>query len=94
MKDWSKRFIKAFQHISRSGLKLPKLHSWIYHITDSIRSFGAINRYSIETYKSLHKEHVKNPYRLSNKKNIETQIMRMVSINVHKIGQTGFNLIT
>ena len=79
--DWAKRFIKVFQHISRSGLKLPKLHSWVYHIIDSIKSFGAINGYTTETYESLHKEYVKNPYRLSNKKNIETQIMQMVSIN-------------
>ena len=58
---------------------MPKLHSWIYHIIDSIKSFGAINGYTTETYESLHKEYVKIPYRLSNKKDIETQIMKMVS---------------
>src|SRR4051812_20274024 len=73
-------FIKTLQHISPSGLKLPKLHSWVYHIIDSIRSFGAINGYTTETYESLHKEYVKNPYRLSNKKNIEVQIMKIASI--------------
>ena len=47
---------------------------------DSIRSFGAINGYTTETYESLHKEYVKVPYRLSNKKDVESQIMRIVSI--------------
>jgi hypothetical protein len=66
--------------MSPSELKLPKLHSWVYHIIDSIRSFGAVNGYTTETYESLHKEYVKSPYRLSNKKNIEIQLMQIVSI--------------
>jgi hypothetical protein len=66
--------------MSPSELKLPKLHSWAYPIIDSIRSFGAVNGYTTETYESLHKEYVKNPYRLSNKKNIEVQIMKIASI--------------
>ena len=70
-----------------SELKLPKLHSWVYHIIDSIRSFGAVNGYTTETYESLHKEYVKIPYRLSNKKNIETQIMQTVSIKCYNITQ-------
>ena len=74
-------FVKTFKKMSPSELKLPKLHSWVYHIIDSIRSFGSINGYTTETYKSFYKEYVKNPYRLSNKKNIETQIMKMVSNN-------------
>ena len=64
--------------MSPSDFKLPKLHSWIYHIVDSIRSFGAINGYTTETYESLHKEYVKIPYRLSNKKDVEIQMMKMV----------------
>jgi hypothetical protein len=61
-------------------LKLPKLHSWVYYIIDSIRSFDAVNGYTTETYKSLHKEYVKSPYWLSNKKNIKIQLMQIVSI--------------
>jgi len=72
-------FIGIFQQISPSELKLPKLHSWIHHTIDSIRIFGAINGYTTETYESLHKEYVKIPYRLSNKKNIKIQIMKTVS---------------
>lgn len=73
-------FIRIFQNISPSGLKLPKLHSFVYHIIESIRYFGAVNGYTTETYESLHKEYVKIPYRLSNKKNIEVQIMQTASI--------------
>src|SRR5205823_985330 len=43
----------------------------MYHIVDSIKSFGAINGFTTKTYESLHKEYVKIPYRLSNKKCIE-----------------------
>ncbi|RHZ48533.1 hypothetical protein Glove_547g39 [Diversispora epigaea] len=41
--------------------------------------FGAINGYTTETYKSLHKDFVKISYRMSNKKNVEDQIMKTVS---------------
>lgn len=74
-------FVQIFQFISPSGLKLPKLHSWVYHIIDSIRSYGAINGYTTETYESLHKDYVKMPYRSSNKKNVETQLLQTVSDN-------------
>jgi len=59
---------------------LSKLHSWIYHIIDSIRMYGAINGYTTETYETLHKDFVKIPYRSSNKKNVETQLLQIVSI--------------
>ncbi|GBB97422.1 hypothetical protein RclHR1_29910001 [Rhizophagus clarus] len=78
--DWSQKFIKIFKHISSSELKLPKLHSWIYHIIEIIQSFGAINGYTTETYESLHKEYVKIPYQLSNKKEIES----LMAINCKK----------
>ena len=61
-------------------MKFPKLHSWLYDIVDTIREYGAINRYTTETYESLHKTYVKNPYRLSNRKDVEKQIMQTVNI--------------
>lgn len=73
-------FVKAFKFVSPSNLKLPKFHSWVYHIIDSIRSYGAINGYTTETYESLHKYFVKIPYRISNKKDVEPQLLRTVSI--------------
>ena len=66
-------------------MKLPKLHSWKYHIVDIIKEFGTIAEYTMEAYESLHKTYVKTPYRLSNKKNVEEQIMQYVSILVNHI---------
>ncbi|RHZ80265.1 hypothetical protein Glove_137g81 [Diversispora epigaea] len=48
--DWADLFIKLFQNISNSHLKFLKLHSWICHIVDTIREYGAINGYTTETY--------------------------------------------
>ncbi|RHZ52790.1 hypothetical protein Glove_457g41 [Diversispora epigaea] len=74
--EWAKLFVEIFKPYSRSKLKFPKFHSWIYHIFESIRQFGIINGYTTETYESLHKDFVKIPYRMSNKKNVEDQIMK------------------
>jgi hypothetical protein len=61
-------------------MNFSKLHSWIYHIIDTIHKYGNINGYTTETYESLHKIYVKIPYRLSNKKgSVEKQIMETVS---------------
>ena len=61
-------------------MKFPKLHLWVFHIVDTIREYRAINGYTTETYESLHKSYVKTPYRISNKKDIEKQIMQTVNI--------------
>ena len=82
MHEWAQRFVKAFKFVSPSNLQLPKLHSWIYHIIDSILLYGAVNGYTTETYESLHKYFVKIPYRISNKKNIEAQLLQTVSVSV------------
>ena len=78
-------FIRIFQQMSPSELKLPKLHLWVYHTIDSIRLYGAINGYTTETYESLHKDFVKIPYRMSNKKDVEAQLLQTVSIIYKKI---------
>jgi len=52
----------------------------MFHICSLIREFGIINGYTTETYESLHKDFVKKPYKLTNKKGIEKQIMNIVSI--------------
>ncbi|PKB98287.1 hypothetical protein RhiirA5_403995 [Rhizophagus irregularis] len=65
---WTRMFVKAFKFVSPSNLKLSKLHSWVYHIIDSIRSYGTINGYITETYESLHKYFVKIPYRIHRSK--------------------------
>ena len=50
--EWAQRFVQVFRFISSSDLKLSKLHSWIYHIIDFIRMYGAINGYTTETYET------------------------------------------
>ncbi|RHZ75419.1 hypothetical protein Glove_214g1 [Diversispora epigaea] len=76
--EWAKLFIELFKEHSKSELQFPKLHSWVFHICSSIREFGAINGYTTETYESLHKNYVKKPYKLTNKKEIEKQIMKII----------------
>jgi hypothetical protein len=78
--NWANLFVDIFRQYSPSHMKLPKLHSWIYHIVDTVREYGAINGYTTETYESLHKSYVKIPYRLSNKKDVEKQMMQTVNI--------------
>ena len=62
--------------------KLFKLYSWIYYIILFICNYSTINRFTSETYESFHKTYIKQLYRISNKKNIETQLMQAVSINL------------
>jgi hypothetical protein len=79
MKEWAKLFVELFISFSPSNLKLPKLHHFIYHSIETIYMFGSINGYNAETYESLHKYFVKIPYRQSNKKNINEQILTQVN---------------
>ncbi len=52
---------------------------WRYHTINTIRRYGAINGLTTETYETLHKNWVKNPYRISNKKNVLDQIIKTVN---------------
>src|SRR6185436_13839244 len=83
IEKWANLFMKLFGQFSNSDFKLPKLHSWVHHIVDTIREFGAISEYTTETYEALHKAYVKIPYRLSNKKDVEEQMMKTVNININ-----------
>ena len=76
--DWAKEFIALFSKYSRSGLQLPKLHSWCYHIIPAIKEYRSVNSMSTETYETLHKTYVKNLYRMSNKKEYMKQIINTV----------------
>ncbi|RIB04900.1 hypothetical protein C2G38_2221163 [Gigaspora rosea] len=64
----------------RNLMKFSKLHSWFYHTTDLIKKYGCLNGFSTETYESLYKDFVKTPYYLSNKQNIEDQIMKVLKM--------------
>ncbi|POG68665.1 hypothetical protein GLOIN_2v1480628 [Rhizophagus irregularis DAOM 181602=DAOM 197198] len=82
---WAQMFVKTFKFVSPSNLKLPKLHSWVYHIIDSIRSYGAINGYTTETYESLHKYFVKIPTKLAIKKMSNLSFYELMS--QHSVNQ-------
>ena len=60
-------------------MKLPKLHNWICHIISTIEEYGAISGCLTETYESLHKEWVKNSYKMSNKREPIDQMIKTVS---------------
>ena len=82
--DWAKEFVKIFSQYSPSGLLLPKLHSWCYHVVPAIRKYGSINSMTTETYETLHKDYVKIPYRMSNKKDYMKQILNAVRFKYSK----------
>ena len=54
---------------------------WRYHTIYTIKQYGSLNRLTTETYETLHKNWVKNPYRMSNKKNVLDQMLKTVSYN-------------
>ena len=71
-----------FSEYSQSKCKIPKLHVLRYHVTPSIRLYGSVNGMSTETYETLHKSNVKNPYRMTNKKQYILQMLKMVCFNL------------
>ncbi|CAB4478565.1 unnamed protein product [Rhizophagus irregularis] len=92
---WAKGFKKLFSSYSVSQLQLPKFHSWVYHIISSITEYGAVNNFTTETYETLHKEYVKNPYQMSNKRDASSQMLRTVSrdaLNNHRLVSIIYNI--
>ena len=86
-----------FSWFSISNMCLPKLHSWRYHVIPTIRRFETINGFTTDTYETLHKFYVKNPYRKSNKKDIMNQILnkvRNVNCFLKKFSKINKNLCT
>ncbi|RHZ87935.1 hypothetical protein Glove_28g46 [Diversispora epigaea] len=81
---WNKMYMMSRSEIfTESDLE----NFQIYHIFKSIRQFGAINGYTTETYESLHKDFVKIPYRMSNKKNVKQDDYRSMWGYVQKYVQ-------
>ena len=70
--------MKLLSSYSPSQLRLPKLHNWAYLVA-AIKEYGAINSFTTETYESLHKKWVKNPYRMSNRRDAILQMLNTVS---------------
>ena len=79
MFEWANTFTSLFKNYSKSDFKLPKLHCLLYHLIPSIEKYGAPVGFSTETYESLHKKYVKQPYRSSNKRNFDKQMIKIVS---------------
>ncbi|RGB42119.1 hypothetical protein C1646_662458 [Rhizophagus diaphanus] len=76
--DWCTNFVKLFSSLFTTECSFPKLHSWQYHTVAAIRKYGALNVLSTETYETLHKYYVKNPYRLLNRKDVMHQLVNAV----------------
>ena len=76
---WSCEFVKIFFRFNPSKLRLPKLHSWRYHIIPAIRQFGTINGFTTETYELLYKKWIKKLYRISNRRDATLQMLNTVS---------------
>ncbi|PKC54667.1 hypothetical protein RhiirA1_403473 [Rhizophagus irregularis] len=87
---WAKGFKKLFSSYSVSQLQLPKFHSWVYHIISSITEYGAVNNFTTETYETLHKEYVKNPYRMSNKRDASSQMLRTLVLYTTLLTDVAF----
>ena len=50
-----------------------------FFLVSAIHKYGALNGLSTETYETLYKYYVKNPYCLSNRKNVLRQLVNSVS---------------
>lgn len=57
-----------------SGWSFPKIHA-IHHYSQDIRRGGATEEYSADMWENLHKTLMKGPYRGSNYKKVENQLM-------------------
>jgi hypothetical protein len=76
--EFCQEFVTLFSDYSSSRCKIPKLHILRYHVIPSIQLYGSTNGMSTETYETLHKSNVKNPYRMTNKRNYVPQMLNSV----------------
>ena len=79
MKSWAKDFVSILGPYSNNQCRFPKLHHLLYHIIPAIKDYGSPNGWNAETFESLHKAYIKDPYRMSNKRNVNSQILGTVS---------------
>ncbi|RGB26279.1 hypothetical protein C1646_770629 [Rhizophagus diaphanus] len=80
--DWIQGFVKLFKNFSPSNLQLPKFHMWRYYTIHTIKRYESLNGLATDTYETLHKNWVKNPYRITNKKNVLDQMLKTVSFKL------------
>ena len=85
MKSWAGDFVSILGPYSNNQCRFPKLHHLLYHIIPAIKNYGSPNGWNAETFESLHKTYIKEPYRMSNKRNVNPQILGTVSNNLLKL---------
>ena len=79
MKSQAKDFVLILRSYSNNQCQFLKFHHLLYHIIFAIKDYGSPNGWNAETFESLHKAYIKDPYRMSNKCNINSQILGTVS---------------
>ena len=72
------RICHAIFRLFFKSLQIPKLHILRYHVIPSIQLYSSTNGMSTETYETLHKSNVKNPYRMTNKRDYVPQMLNTV----------------
>ncbi|RGB39570.1 hypothetical protein C1646_689406 [Rhizophagus diaphanus] len=77
MKSWAKDFILIGSY-SNNQCQYPKLHHFLYHMIPAIKDYESPNGWNAETFESLHKTYIKDPYCMSNKHNVNSQILGTV----------------
>ncbi|PKC52718.1 hypothetical protein RhiirA1_404776 [Rhizophagus irregularis] len=77
MKSWAKDFVLIGSY-SNNQCQYPKLHHFLYYMISAIKDYGSPNGWNAETFEFLHKAYIKDPYCMSNKHNVNHQILGTV----------------
>ncbi|UZO03189.1 uncharacterized protein OCT59_023598 [Rhizophagus irregularis] len=77
MKSWAKDFVLIGSY-SNNQCQYPKLHHFLYHMIPAIKDYGSPNGWNAETFEFLYKAYIKDPYHISNKRNVNPQILGTV----------------
>jgi hypothetical protein len=66
-----------FRNIAGCSLNLPKMHA-IQHYLDNIREYGVPSNYDTELTEHLHIQFAKIPYKMTNRRDMEPQMLRAI----------------
>ncbi|PKB95639.1 hypothetical protein RhiirA5_474125, partial [Rhizophagus irregularis] len=83
MKSWAKDLVLIGSY-SNNQCQYPKLHHFLYHLIPAIKDYCSPNGWNAETFEFLYKAYIKDPYHISNKRNVNPQILGTVNINLQK----------
>ncbi|CAG8785533.1 3575_t:CDS:2, partial [Cetraspora pellucida] len=76
IQTWAKNFADILGSFTKNNCRYLKFHHWIHHTIETIKEYRNLNGLSADTYEALHKQYIKNPYRKSNRRNIDLQILK------------------